>query len=1247
MPRRKQGKKKELPLPATGARNHVTEWYIHFLWPVQLITFVFILQSQLRGNRQIRLSISIGVASKSSTMGLPDPTIDLDWSGYIGAIHEIFHKNALKHPEAACVTETASTTTPERRFTYKQIYEASNVLANQLKEAGINNGDVVMIFAYRSVELIIAFMGTLAAGATITVLDPAYPPARQQIYLEVSQPKALITIGKARDENGDFAPRVQKYVDEELSLKIRIPELRMSNEGQLSGGQFQGKEVFTDAESKKSNPPDVLIGPDSTAILSFTSGTTSTPKGVLSRHYSLPKYFPWMAKTFDWTSETRFACLSGISHDPIQRDIFSPLFMGGELIIPARENIAHEKLAEWFRDVKPNAVHLTPAMGQILCGGAKAEFPSLKWVLYVGDILTKKDCASLRKLAPNADICAAYGTTETNRSVSYYHILSHAKDPNALDKFGDIVPAGRGIENVQLLVVNREDPTKLCGVGEVGEILLRAGGLAEGYLNDPEKTNEKFLNNWFVDNQKWVDADNAKADPAKEPWRKYWKGPRDRIYRSGDLGYYLDDSGNCAITGRADDQVKVRGFRIELNEIDTNLRGHNLVRECKTLLRRDRNEEPTLVSYVVPENHEWTKWLAERGLEDTDEEGTEIGPVLVYSKRYRPMQTEVRDHLKSRLPVHAVPTYFIFLQKMPLNPNGKIDSPNLPFPDAALISEEASEEDLKRWETLTATEKELAEQWGTLINGLNAKTLHRESDFFESGGHSLLAQQLLLNLRKDMGASVSISSLYSNPTLGSLSAQIDRQREGKAEPVTEEAEAAYAQSLETLIGTLDSKYQTADPAALSPSSKTTVLVTGATGFLGSYIVRDLLQRENIHVIAHVRGTKGVPAALERLQKSLRGYSVWQDAWSPRLSAIIGDLTQPRLGIDDATWKTLADTVDVVIHNGALVHWVKQYKQLERSNVISTIDAMQLCNQGKPKLFSFVSSTSVLDTDHYISLSQQQTNTGQGAVREADDMMGSRVGLGTGYGQTKWVSEQLVREAGKRGLLGSVVRPGYILGDAHSGVCNTDDFIIRLLKGCIQLSSRPRIINTINAVPVGHVSTVVVAASLNPVPANSTGSGDAGVHVVHVTAHPRLRMNEYLSILSYYGYDVPEVDYDEWKSQLEAFVSAGSVQKDEEQNALMPLFHMATNNLPTTTRAPELDDRNAVVVLKADADRWTGVDESAGEGINRETVGRFLRFLAETSFLAFPTGRGRELPGIQPGVVEAQAKWGVGGRGGSA
>ncbi|KAI9765626.1 MAG: large subunit of alpha-aminoadipate reductase, partial [Geoglossum umbratile] len=131
-----------------------------------------------------------------------------------------------------------------------------------------------------------------------------------------------------------------------------------------------------------------------------------------------------------------------------------------------------------------------------------------------------------------------------------------------------------------------------------------------------------------------------------------------------------------------------------------------------------------------------------------------------------------------------------------------------------------------------------------------------------------------------------------------------------------------------------------------------------------------------------------------------------------------------------------------------------------------------------------------------------------------------------------------------------------------------------------LSARPRIINTVNAVPVNHVARVVVAAALNPVP--------GGVHVVHVTGHPRLRMNEYLSLLEFYGFKVPEVSYDAWKDELERYVSAG---------------------------APELDDRNAIKILKADAKSWTGTDERAGYGISREDVGRFLRYLAETKFVS--------------------------------
>ncbi|KAI8957193.1 large subunit of L-aminoadipate-semialdehyde dehydrogenase [Daldinia sp. FL1419] len=1169
---------------------------------------------------------------------LPDPTIDLDWSGYVGSIHERFRASAEKYPDRTCVLETKSSTHPERRFTYRQIYEASNTLAWYLHNAGITNGDVVMIWAHRSVDLVIALMGTLASGATMTVLDPAYPPARQKIYLEVSQPRALIKIGRATDENGPLADLVQAYIDQELQLKAQVPELRLLDDGTLYGGQIDSQDIFEPLRSVASSPPDVIVGPDSNPTLSFTSGSEGRPKGVLGRHYSLTKYFGWMAERFNLSTESRFTLLSGLAHDPVQRDIFTPLFLGAQLLVPSREDIQHEKLAEWMREMKPTVTHLTPAMGQILVGGATAEFPSLEHVFFVGDVLTTRQCRSLRQLAVNANIINMYGTTETQRAVSYYEVPSRAREPEFLDRLKDTVPAGQGMQNVQLLVVNRENRSRLCQVGEVGEIFVRAAGLAEGYLGDKALNEQKFLMNWFVDNEKWVEAD-AKASK-NEPWRQYYKGPRDRLYRTGDLGRY-HESGDVECTGRADDQVKIRGFRIELNDIDSNLSQNPLIRDCKTLVRRDRNEEPTLVSYLVPEAAEWRRWVADRGIEEVEDEGVEMGPTRVFLKKYRSMETEVRDHLKSRLPAYSVPSIYIILEKLPLNPNGKVDKPNLPFPDVTERVEDASEEDLKSWESLTETEQKVAQKWADLIRGLNPKTIRRENVFFDLGGHSLLAQQLLLEIRKSFGADVSISTFYEHPDLASFSAHVEKRLRADTSSDAQEITPVYAESLDELTSRLADTYQHAGPKALEEAKNPTIFLTGATGFLGSYLVKDILDRNSREskLIAHVRGAKDSDAALQRLRRSLQGYGLWKDEWKKRLSAVVGDLSKPNLGIDESTWRQLSQEVDVVIHNGATVHWIRKYQDMMASNVLSTIDAMKLCNEGKPKIFCFVSSTSVLDTDYYIKLSEEQTRTGEGAIMESDDMNGSRTGLSTGYGQTKWVSEQLVREAGRRGLQGSVIRPGYILGDCQTGVCNVDDFLIRMLKGCIQLVARPRIINTVNAVPVNHVARVVVAAALNPLP--------GGVHVVHVTGHPRLRMNEYLSILEYYGYKTPEVSYDSWKRELENFVSAGALEKDQEQHALMPLAHFCMNDLPANTRAPELDDRNAVAILKADGDKWTGVDESSGYGISRDGVGRYLRYLAEIKFIGQPTERGRPLPDISADVVQALAAGGIGGRGGAS
>jgi L-aminoadipate-semialdehyde dehydrogenase len=1060
---------------------------------------------------------------------IPDPTADLHWSAFRGAIQDIFAKNAEAHPDRLCVVETASGSSPRREFTYRQINEASNLLAHHLVQSGVQRGEVVMSYSHRGVDLVVTVMGILKAGATFSVIDPSYPPDRQIIYLDVSRPRALVVIDKATKEAGELTKKVRDWIKENLDLRTEVPGLELKDDGTLIGGALDGSDVLQAQVSLKANGPGVVVGPDSVPTLSFTSGSEGRPKGVRGRHYSLAYYFDWMAEQFHLTKDDKFTMLSGIAHDPIQRDIFTPLFLGAQLLVPSKDDIQHERLAEWMREHGATVTHLTPAMGQILVGGASAEFPALHHSFFVGDILIKRDCIALQNLAENVFIVNMYGTTETQRAVSYFEIPSRASDPQYLEKMGNVIPAGKGMKDVQILVVDREDRTKICNVGEVGEIYVRAAGLAEGYLGNDDLNKAKFVDSWFVDNAKWIEEDKKVAKSvSEEPWREFYKGPRDRMYRSGDLGRYME-TGDVECVGRADDQVKIRGFRIELTEIDTFISNHEMVLDNVTLVRRNKDEEQTLVSYFVPNMKKWPKWLEKYGVEDDLSGGEGIQGML---RRFWPLGDDIKAYLKTKLPHYGIPEVIIPLTKFPLNPNGKKDKPALPFPDAAQY---AAARPKGNFADLSDTEKEVAGIWGSLISTIDERNLSPDDSFFDIGGHSILAQQMLFRINKKWtGLNINMSVIFQNPTLKAFAGQIDARLSPTNGHVDSHAEAVedYEADAKALVQTLPSSFPSADDE-ITANTPLKVLLTGATGFLGAYLLRDLLTRESpsIHVVAHVRAIDG-PAAYDRVVRTCKAYGVWDPSWGSRLSFVTGDLGKPRLGVSESEWKQLARDINVVVHNGAQVHWVYPYSNLKPANVQGTLDVLALCSMGTPKRLSFVSSTSVLDTQHFVDQSKAGT-----AVSEEDDLSGSAKGLGTGYGQSKWVAEYLVRAAGARGLRGTIIRPGYITGDKTSGVANTDDFLIRMAKGCIQLGCRPNISNTVNMVPVNHVARIVIASALSP-PKTPLG-------VAQVTSHPRLTFSQYLATLQKYGYDVPEVEYSVWKGKLEAYAA----EEGNEQHAL--------------------------------------------------------------------------------------------------
>ncbi|GMG22298.1 unnamed protein product [Ambrosiozyma monospora] len=1118
-------------------------------------------------NPSIAIS-KVNLITPSQKKMLPDPTIDLDWSNFRGAIQDIFSDNADKFPERTCVVETASFLQPnakDRVFTYKQIDQASNIVGNYLVKTGIKRGDVVMIYAYRGVDLMVAVMGVLKAGATFSVIDPAYPPARQTIYLKVADPQGIIGIKKA----GIISDLVEDYIKNDLNVVTRIPNLEIQDDGSLQGGVFPGaKEDSLSAYKKfKSQRTGVIVGPDSNPTLSFTSGSEGIPKGVLGRHYSLAYYFPWMAKTFGLSENDKFTMLSGIAHDPIQRDMFTPLFLGAQLLVPTADDIGTPgKLAEWMGRHGATVTHLTPAMGQLLSAQATAEIPSLHHAFFVGDILTKRDCLRLQTLAENVFIVNMYGTTETQRAVSYFEVASRKKDARFLEGQKDVMPAGKGMYNVQLLVVNRNDTTQTCGVGEVGEIYVRAAGLAEGYRMNDELNKQKFVTNWYTEPDAFI-AKDKQLDKG-EPWRQVWKGPRDRLYRTGDLGRYLPD-GNCECCGRADDQVKIRGFRIELGEIDTHISQHPLVRQNITLVRRDKNEEPTLISYIVPK--------ATPELEKFKSTSADVDflndPIVKGLLIYRELIKDLKAHLKGRLANYAIPSIIVPMAKLPLNPNGKIDKPKLPFPDTAQLTAVAKfsqqdQADVK----FTEMQAKIRDLWLDVLPNRPA-TINPDDSFFDLGGHSILATRMIFELRKKLSVDVPLNTIFKFPSISSFAAEIERVvdeddfqlADGKNnnDPTEEDDKVDYYQDAKDLVSNLSTKYLT--KPSLETSAPVNVFVTGVTGFLGSYILRDLLSRKNLNVKiwAHVRA-KDEASALQRLIKTGKTYGIWNKSWESKIQVVLGDLSKPKFGITDAKWKELTETVDTIIHNGALVHWVYPYSKLRDANVVSTINVLNLAAEGKAKYFSFVSSTSTLDVPHYVSLSDELVEEHKNGIPESDELLGAANGLGTGYGQSKWSAEYIIRRAGERGLRGAIIRPGYVQGSSTTGASNTDDFLLRMLKGCAEVGQYPDISNTVNTVPVDHVARVVVASALHPPKAD----GKTNLPVVQVTGHPRIRFNEMLSSLGKYGYKVTKADYLPWTKTLETFVVDGN-----NDSALYPLLHFVLDNLPQDTKAPELDDHH--------------------------------------------------------------------------
>ncbi|HWS56152.1 MAG TPA: condensation domain-containing protein, partial [Pyrinomonadaceae bacterium] len=632
------------------------------------------------------------------------------------SVERWFAETASRRPSEVALREGAD------GATFAQLDAAATRFARVLRAAGAGPGTPVGIIAGRAMTYVPAFLGCLRAGAAFAPLDAGLPDLRLRRQLGLLRPPVVVAepglagraaalLGKecAGEDGGDEAGRGgarlgtdEGWPGEGSAVGLVCAdglEVRSWPDGAEAGaGAFAVEPGEAAASSPAFGDPD----PDSPAYVYFTSGSTGEPKGVAGRLRAVAHFIRWEVDALRLGAGVRVSHLLPPSFDGSLRDLFVPLCAGGVICAPpSRELVADaERLAAWIAEERVELIHCVPTLLRaLMSAGLDAHRPgSLRCVVVAGEALLGEDVRRWRGgREGGARLVNLYGTTETTMA-KFCHFVTGE------DETRRTVPIGRPIPGARALLLDEEG--RPSAPGTVGEVYIRTPYRSLGYYGRPDLTARAFVPNPFS------------------------QDPSDLIYRTGDLARQLP-GGEYEFVGRRDAQVKVRGQRVELGEVEAALRTHATVRQCAVAVRGE-GEGAQLVAYVVGEG----------------------------GKTF----TELREHVRERLPAYMVPSRFVALEALPLTPSGKVDRKALPDPGAA--------REARVYEPpVGAVEELMAGVWAEM---LGLERVGRGEDFFELGGHSLLATQIMSRARKAFSVELPLRQLFETPTVAGLAAAAER-----------------------------------------------------------------------------------------------------------------------------------------------------------------------------------------------------------------------------------------------------------------------------------------------------------------------------------------------------------------------------------------------------------------------------------------------------------------------------------------
>lgn len=959
-----------------------------------------------------------------------------------GSVHALVEAQAARTPKAMAVVyedtsakgATGVGVLGSGGLTYGDLNARANQLAHHLRALGVGPESRVAIYMERSLDIVVAVLATMKAHGCYVPLDPGYPEDRLRYMMGDTRPAVVLTHDRLREKLPETAGA---HV---LCLDSAFQQIAAEPTGNL----------------------DLNVGPDNLAYVMYTSGSTGVPKGTMVTHGGVVNNLWWRQTRWPLTGDDKVMQQSSFSFDPSVWSTLWPLIAGAQLVlVPDRQCSDPLALARIITQHGITAYTAVPSLNKVLLEAPGISFGNKLRYVFSGGERLMSDLRKLVGATTSASLYNMYGPTEATIDATFWE----CPPSGALES----TPIGRPIPNAQVYLLDEE--WQPVPVGVPGELYIGGIGLARGYQNAPTLTAQSFVPDPFS-----VDAGA-------------------RLYRSGDLGRFRRD-GNIEFAGRLDDQVKVRGVRVELEEVEVVIRSHPRVVDCAAAIVAAPGGGTSLAAYVVT--------------------------------REPLSSNDLAEYVGKTLTGQMMPQHFTFLTDLPRLPNGKLNRQALPQPVM-----EAREREVM--EPQTELEREIARAFADV---LGLETISVDDNFFDVGGNSLLIALLASRLSTTYVMDLPLPEIFEKATVRGVARVVDTfQREG-IKGVMRLRTSAQLEAEAVLDSSITGEGL---PFAnmLNPAN---VFVTGATGYLGCFIVERLLRttRATVHCLVRAVGRPdsvpvwfqagqeepGKPGAaglaedagsqaeregFKRIKDTLQLYKIWDDAFESRILAVVGDLGKPLLGLTREKFDDLAGTIDSIYHSGAFVNFLYPYEGLKPANVLGTQEVLRLATTKQLKAVHHVSTVDVL----------LGTHIPRPFIEDATPLT-HPIDAPDGYPRSKWVAERIVNIARRRGVPVCIFRPGLIMSHTTSGATQTSDYILVNLKGYIQLGMMPEEFHALQVAPVDYVAAAIVHISRQR---ESFGK------FFHLWAQKPILMSKAHEWVQSFGYELKVLPFKEVRDQV--------------------------------------------------------------------------------------------------------------------